>query len=104
MAAGAGSIVAHHERLAAEAAPAWQRPPAQETFLRALDALMEAGIIAGPEMRHEASLSPIALLRAWQVDIEVCCGAARHLLAWPGHCYGWGLLLPAARALIPWKL
>ncbi|MEG6501998.1 bacteriocin, partial [Desulfovibrio sp. 1214_IL3152] len=80
MAAGADSIVAHHKRLVSEAAPAWQRPPAQETFLRALDALMEADVIAGPEMRHEASLSPIALLRAWQVDMEVCCGAARHRL------------------------
>lgn len=98
MAAGADSIVAHHERLAAEAAPAWQRPPAQETFLRALDALMEAGIIAGPEMRHEASLSPIALLRAWQVDMEVCCGAARYRLRGQATAYGRGLSLAAARA------
>ncbi len=98
MAAGFGLIAAHHARLAAEPAPAWQRPPAQETFLRAQDALMEAGIIAGPEMRHEASLSPIALLRAWQIDMEVCCGAARHRLHGQATAYGRGLSLAAARA------
>ena len=98
MAAGTDSIAVHHRRLAANAAPAWQRPPAQETFLRALDALMEAGVIAGPEMRHEASLSPIALLRAWQVDMEVRCGAAQHRLQGQATAYGRGLSLAAARA------
>ena len=98
MAAGAGLMAAHHARLAAEPAPAWQRPPAHETFLRAQDALMAANAIAGPEMRHEASLSPIALLRAWQVDVEVCCGAASHRLRGQATAYGRGLSLAAARA------
>ena len=98
MAAHAGSIADRHARLRADPAPAWERPPAQKTFLRALDALMESGTIAGPEMRHEASLSPIALLRSWQVDIEVCSGAVRHRLRGQATAYGRGMSLAAARA------
>lgn len=79
-------------------APAWERPPAQETYLRAMDALMEADIPAGPEMRHEASLSPIALLRSWRVDMR--CEAGRHRWHVRGHAtaYGRGLSLAGARA------
>lgn len=81
-----------------EAAPAWERPPAQETCLRAMDALMEADILAGPEMRHEASLSPIALLRSWRVDMR--CEVGRHCWHVQGQAtaYGRGLSLAAARA------
>ena len=98
MAAHAGSMTAQHARLRADPAPAWERPAAQKTFLRALDALMESGTIAGPEMRHEASLSPIALLRPWQVDIEVRSGAVRHRLRGQATAYGRGMSLAAARA------
>ncbi|MDY0258737.1 MAG: YcaO-like family protein [Desulfovibrio sp.] len=98
MAAHAGSIADQHARLRADPAPAWERPAAQKTFLRALDALMESGTIAGPEMRHEASLSPIALLRPWQVDIEVRSGAVRHRLRGQATAYGRGMSLAAARA------
>ncbi|OXS29852.1 MAG: bacteriocin [Desulfovibrio sp. MES5] len=98
MAAHADSMAAQHARLRADPAPAWERPPAQKTFLSALDALMESGTIAGPEMRHEASLSPIALLRSWQVDIEVCSGAVRHRLRGQATAYGRGMSLAAARA------
>lgn len=98
MDAHANSMAQHHARLSANAAHAWQRPPAQETFLRALDALMESGTVAGPEMRHEASLSPIALLRAWQVDITVRCGAVNHHLHGQATAYGRGMSLAAARA------
>ena len=75
-----------------------ERPPAKETFLRALDALMEAGFIAGPEMRHEASLSPIALLRSWQVDISVRNSRLNHSLRGQATAYGRGLSLAQARA------
>ena len=98
MAAHAGSMTAQHARLRADPTPAWERPPAQKTFLCALDALMESGTIAGPEMRHEASLSPIALLRSWLVDIEVCSGAVRHRLRGQATAYGRGMSLAAARA------
>ena len=78
--------------------PAWERPPAQETYLRAMDALMEAGILAGQEMRHEASLSPIALLHHWRMDMR--CDAGRHHWHARGQAtaYGRGLSLAGARA------
>lgn len=78
--------------------PAWERPPAQETYLRAMDALMEAGIPDGQEMRHEASLSPIALLRHWRMDMR--CDAGRHHWHALGRAtaYGRGLSLAGARA------
>ncbi|MDD4702549.1 MAG: YcaO-like family protein, partial [Desulfovibrio sp.] len=98
MDAHAGSMAGQHARLSANTTPAWQRPPAQETFLRALDALMESGTVAGPEMRHEASLSPIALLRPWQVDIAVRSGALNHRLHGQATAYGRGMSLAAARA------
>ena len=98
MAANAGSLARQHARLSANPAAAWERPPAQETFLRALDALMESATVDGPEMRHEASLSPIALLRSWQVDIEVHSGAVKHHLHGKATAYGRGMSLAAARA------
>lgn len=79
-------------------APAWGRPPAQETFLRAMDALMEADILAGPEMRHEASLSPIALLRNWRVDMRCEAGRNRWHAQGQATAYGRGLSLAGARA------
>lgn len=96
--ARSGILARLHAALLPEAGPAWQRPPAQETFLRALDALMEAGLIAGPEMRHEASLSPIALLRAWQVDVTVRNGPLHYSLRGEATAYGRGLSLAQARA------
>ncbi|MBQ3058866.1 MAG: YcaO-like family protein [Desulfovibrio sp.] len=87
-----------HAQVRAEGHPVQERRPAQETFLCALDALMENGIIAGPEMRHEASLSPIALLRAWQVDIAVHNGGLSHSLRGQATAYGRGLSLAQARA------
>lgn len=91
-----------HARVAGLRLPALERPPAQETFLRATDALLEAGILAGPEMRHQASLSPIALLRTWRLDIRACSGsgarAVRHTLRGEATAYGRGLSLAHARA------
>ena len=98
MAAQAGELRRQHALLAANSGPAWQRPPAQETFLRAQDALMEAGLVEGREMRHEASLAPIALLRGWRVDVAVRNGAVRHTLRGAATAYGRGLSLAAARA------
>ena len=88
----------HARALAEPAGPAWQRPPAQETALKALDALMECGIIAGQEMRHQASLSPIALLRPWNVDIAVRNGSLDYSLRGQATTYGRGLSLAGARA------
>ena len=98
MAAHAEELASQHARLKGGDWEPWQRPPAQETYLRALDALMENGVVDGPEMRHEASLSPIALLRGWQVDIAVSSGSVRHTLQGKATAYGRGLSLAGARA------
>ena len=97
-AAGADVLAQVHAALKAGSAPAWQRPPAQETALRALELLVENGIIAGVEMRHEASLSPIALLRKWELDIAVRCGSLDYTLRGEATTYGRGLSLADARA------
>lgn len=94
----AGILAQEYMRIKAERHAPQERPPAQQTFLRAVDALMENGLIAGPEMRHEASLSPIALLRAWQVDIMVKSGGLRHTLRGQATAYGRGLSLAQTRA------
>ncbi|WP_297670124.1 YcaO-like family protein [uncultured Desulfovibrio sp.] len=94
----AGELARLHAIMATAPGPAVPRPPAQETYLRALDALMENGVLDGPEMRHEASLSPIALLRGWLVDVRVDNGAVRHTLRGRATAYGRGLSLAAARA------
>lgn len=87
-----------HAALKASPATPWGRPPAQETAARALELLVENGIIADVEMRHEASLSPIALLRKWQVDIRVHSGNLNYTLQGQATTYGRGLSLADARA------
>lgn len=92
------SLAQLHAELKAQPATPWGRPPAQETATRALELLVENGIIAGVEMRHEASLSPIALLRKWQVDIKVHNGSLNYTLQGQATTYGRGLSLADARA------
>ncbi|WP_165079281.1 MULTISPECIES: YcaO-like family protein [unclassified Desulfovibrio] len=91
-------LAATHARLAARDWPEGGRPPAQETYERAVNALERAGVFAGLEMRHEASLSPIALLRDWQVDVTVRNGRHAHRLRGTATAYGRGLSLAGARA------
>ncbi|MEG2172418.1 MAG: YcaO-like family protein [Desulfovibrionaceae bacterium] len=90
----------HAQFLAPPRAPLtpWSRPPAQETATRALELLIENGVIAGVEMRHEASLSPIALLRKWRVNIAVRNGSLNYTLQGEATTYGRGLSVAAARA------
>ncbi len=76
---------------------AWERPPARETALQALDGLLEADILDGQEMRHEASLSPIALLRPWRVAIAVANEGLNYTLQGKATTYGRGLSVEAAR-------
>lgn len=74
------------------------RPNPREIFERARDALTRADILAGPEMRHEASLSPIALLRSWRARFGVSFGVNAHLVRGETYAYGRGLSLAQARA------
>ncbi len=71
---------------------------AHDVATRALQTLIEYAIIDGVEMRHEASLSPIALLRPWRLRMEVDC--ERHKFSVDGQAttYGRGLSLAATRA------
>lgn len=73
-------------------------PGAGETKAMALDRLAQAGIVTGPEMRHESSLSPIALLRQWVMKTTV--HNERHHFRFEGEqtAYGRGLDLESARA------
>ncbi len=88
---GAGRPQAPHP----EAPPAVVRP--EEISEKALAGLSRAGVALGEEMRHEASLSPIALLRNWQVDVSVNCGRHRYRLSGEQTAYGRGLELESAR-------
>lgn len=63
----------------------------------ALARLAKAGIQVDREMRHEASLSPIALLRNWHLAQTVACGRHRYRLTGEQIAYGRGLELSAAR-------
>lgn len=74
------------------------RPPAEETAALAEERLTAAGIIAGPQMRHTASLSPVALLRPWNVRAGVRQGRHHHVLEGQATTYGRGLSLADARA------
>ncbi|MDR2694869.1 MAG: YcaO-like family protein [Deltaproteobacteria bacterium] len=78
--------------------PGEARPPARETAALALERLEEHGLLAGQEMRHEASLSPIALLRSWKLAVSVRNGALDYSLRGTATSYGRGLSLAAARA------
>jgi ribosomal protein S12 methylthiotransferase accessory factor YcaO len=81
-----------------KALPGEARPPAGETAALALERLEAHGLLAGPEMRHEASLSPIALLRSWKLAVTVQSGALDYNLRGTATSYGRGLSLAAARA------
>ncbi len=87
-----------HAALAAKPGPAWSRPPALDTAQRALTLLVENAVLDGVEMRHEASLSPIALLRPWAIDMQVNNGRNAFHLQGQANTYGRGLSVADARA------
>ena len=94
----ANALEEAHAELAEKAWEADHPLPPQEVALNALDALMEAGILAGQEMRHESSLSPVALLRTWEVNIALANGRHSHSLRGETRAWGRGLSLAQARA------
>ncbi|WP_034603483.1 YcaO-like family protein [Halodesulfovibrio aestuarii] len=75
----------------------WTRPPAQDTTELALKRLNQTPLFADVEMRHIASLSPIALLRRWNIDLTVKNGALDYTLQGHATSYGRGLALVDAR-------
>jgi len=86
------------ERADARAVSAPPRPPAMETYTRAVERLEALGMFAEPELRHESSLSPIALMRRWWMDRTVKCGRNDYRFKGLQTSWGKGLTLEAARA------
>ncbi|MDL2279642.1 YcaO-like family protein [Desulfovibrio sp. OttesenSCG-928-G11] len=84
----------HAARPIKDAPPA---PGAEETAALAEERLTALGIIAGPEMRHNASLSPVALLRPWNLRLCATSGRQPLTLTGRGTTYGRGLNLARAR-------
>ena len=88
----------HDKYKARQADRAYERPPSEETAARAEERLRSLDIIAGQEMRHTASLSPIALLRPWNIRLTVRQGRHDYSLEGQATTYGRGLALSDARA------
>jgi YcaO-like protein with predicted kinase domain len=80
------------------------RPPLEETTRIALKKLEQLGIIEGEVQRHVASLSPIALLRQWRVDVGVENGRHDYRVRGIQNSYGRGLALPAAQASLAMEM
>lgn len=78
--------------------PGRPRPALQQTIDRALEGLKALDLLEGGEMRHQSSLSPIALLRKWRFSHEVRSGGLAYSLSGVQTSYGRGLSLEAARA------
>ena len=73
-------------------------PGLEATAQKALAALESAGKIAGEEMRHAASLSPVALLRRWKLDLGIRSGSMDYTLTGIQTSYGRGFSVEVARA------
>ena len=72
------------------------RKPMAQTIDLALQRLEDLDILEGPEMRHQSSLSPIALLRKWRFSHAVkkrwseLYPFQRSDRLWPGAEFGSG--------------
>ncbi|MBQ9537046.1 MAG: YcaO-like family protein [Desulfovibrionaceae bacterium] len=72
-------------------------PSLNALYRHAMDVLLEAGILAGGELRHESSLSPVALLRNFNLDITVQDNKLNYTLHGTATAYGRGLSILLAR-------
>jgi ribosomal protein S12 methylthiotransferase accessory factor len=77
--------------------PTNDRPPVAEIIAAAGERLRRLNILASIEMRHEASLSPVALLRQWRLERRVRNGKLHYRLGGFMTAYGRGLTLDVAR-------
>jgi YcaO-like protein with predicted kinase domain len=81
----------------AEAASPKRLTP-EEVHALALERLNAAGVAVGREMRHTSSLSPVAILRRWQMKASVRSGRHDFSLSGELTAYGRGIDFEAARA------
>lgn len=73
-------------------------PQDLKVLYRRVDGLLKSlGISAEGERRHEASLSPIALLRDWNLSCGIDTGVNPHRLVGVATAYGRGLSLAGAK-------
>jgi YcaO-like protein with predicted kinase domain len=77
--------------------PSSDKAPVSETIAAASERLRRLKILASIEMRHEASLSPVALLRQWRLERRVRSGKLHYRLGGFMTAYGRGLTTEAAR-------
>jgi ribosomal protein S12 methylthiotransferase accessory factor len=73
-------------------------PDFKTVYDTAMQGLERLGILAETEMRHESSLSPVALLRRWQMQVQVRQDRHRYHFSGLQTSYGKGLSLERARA------
>jgi ribosomal protein S12 methylthiotransferase accessory factor YcaO len=75
-----------------------RRPSLEETIALATERLGRQGLFEGGEMRHQASLSPCALMRRWRFNRRVHSSRLHYTLSSVQTAYGRGLSWEAARA------
>ncbi len=80
------------------------RPPLPEVLHRALSALETIGVLAGPELRHQASLAPVGLTRSWRLQRSVVHGRLSYTLQGTMTSYGRGTTLEAARVSLAMEI
>ena len=73
-------------------------PSFETIYATAMQGLERLGILAEEEMRHESSLSPVALLRRWRMQVEVHQDRHHYRFSGLQTSYGKGLSLERARA------
>jgi YcaO-like protein with predicted kinase domain len=85
-----------------------QTPPgvfsAEKTTATALEKLASAGVSLEQEMRHQSSLSPIALLRKWRFKTTTENGRHQFTLSGTQTSYGKGLTLEDARVSLSMEI
>jgi len=77
--------------------PKKPRPPLAETASLALERLLDAGALIGPEYRHASSLAPVALFRNWPIELRVRDQRVRHTLSGTATSWGRGFSIAEAR-------
>lgn len=79
-------------------APSPAMPSFETVYETAMQGLERIGILAEEEMRHESSLSPVALLRRWRMQVNVQQDRHHYHFSGLQTSYGKGLSLERARA------
>ncbi|MDY7001329.1 MAG: YcaO-like family protein [Thermodesulfobacteriota bacterium] len=74
--------------------------PLEQTVRRAERALEAAGVVLGPQVRHQACLSPVGLLRPWRVSVSVKNRRLDYTLSGDQTSYGRGLEFDQAWAAL----